>query len=147
MWLMATSSKRTYATGWITQVAALRGPVPCNWQMLTCTSTEGKYSLGQSLWSLLVLVHKVLFDPYEYSFHHKGLERGSQKKPGVTGKFGVQNEAGKRLTEFCQEKELVIANTLFQQHKRRPYTWTSTNSQYQNQIDYILCSQRWKNSI
>ena len=60
---------------------------------------------------------------------------GSQKIPGVTGKFGlwVQNEAGQRLTEFCQEDTLVIANTLFQQHKRRLYTWTSPEGQYQNQ--------------
>ena len=52
---------------------------------------------------------------------------GSQETPGVTGKFGlgIQNEAGQRLTEFCQENALVIANTLFQQHKRRLYTWTS----------------------
>ena len=52
---------------------------------------------------------------------------GSQKITGVTGKFGlgVQNEAGQRLTEFCQENALVIANTLFQQHKRKLYTWTS----------------------
>ena len=52
---------------------------------------------------------------------------GSQEIPGVTGKFGlgVQNEGGQRLTEFCQENALVIANTLFQQHKRRLYTWTS----------------------
>ena len=52
---------------------------------------------------------------------------GSQNIPGVTGKFGlgVQNEAGQRLTEFCQENALVIANTLFQQCKRRLYTWTS----------------------
>ena len=42
---------------------------------------------------------------------------------------------------------LVIANTLFQQHKRRLYTWTSSDGQYQNQIDYILCSQRWRSSI
>ena len=58
------------------------------------------------------------------------------------GKFGlgVQNEAGQRLIEFCQEKALVIANTLFQQHKRRLYTWTSPDGQYWNQIDYILCS-------
>ena len=51
---------------------------------------------------------------------------GSQEIPGVTGKFGlgVQNEAGQRLIEFCQENALVIANTLFQQHKRRLYTWT-----------------------
>ena len=65
---------------------------------------------------------------------------GSQEIPGVTGKFGlrVQNEAGQKLTEFCQENTLVIANTLFQQHKRRLYTWTSPDSQYQNQIDYIF---------
>ena len=74
---------------------------------------------------------------------------GSQETPGVTGKIGlgVQNEGGQRLTEFCQENALVIANTLFQQHKRRLYTWTSPDGQHQNQIDYILCSQRWRNSI
>ena len=74
---------------------------------------------------------------------------GSQWIPGVTGKFGlrVQNEAGQRLIEFCQENALVIANTLFQQHKRRLYTWTSPDGQYQNQIDYIICSQRWRSSI
>ena len=57
---------------------------------------------------------------------------GSQEIPGITGKFvlGVQNEAGQRLTEFCQEKALVIANTLFQQHKRKLYTWTSPDGQY-----------------
>ena len=67
---------------------------------------------------------------------------GSQVIPGATDKFGlgVQNEAGQRLTEFCQENALVIANTLFQQPKRRLYTWTSPDGQYQNQIDYILCS-------
>ena len=59
----------------------------------------------------------------------------------------VQNEAGQRLREFCQENTLVIANTLFQEHKRRLYTWTSPDGQHQNQIDYILCSQRWRNSI
>ena len=57
---------------------------------------------------------------------------GSQEIPEVTGKFGlgVQNEAGQRLTEFCQENTLIIANTLFQQHKRRFYTWTSPDGQY-----------------
>ena len=66
-----------------------------------------------------------------------------------TGKFGlgVQNEAGQRLIEFCQENGLVIAHTLFQQHKRKLYTWTSPGGQYWNQTDYILCSQRWKSSI
>ena len=74
---------------------------------------------------------------------------GSQETPGVTGKFGlgVQNEAGQRLTEFCQENPLVIANTLFQQHKRRHYTQTPPDSQHQNQTDYILCSQTWVSSI
>ena len=69
---------------------------------------------------------------------------GSQEIPGVTGKFGlgIQNEAGQGLIEFCQKNALVIANTLLQQHKRRLYTWTSPDGQHQNQIDYILCSQR-----
>ena len=66
----------------------------------------------------------------------------SQDIPGVTSKFGlgVQNEAGQRLIEFCQENALLIANTLFQQHKRRLYTWTSPDGQHRNQTDYILCS-------
>ena len=74
---------------------------------------------------------------------------GSKETPEVTGKFGlgVRNEAGQRLIEFCQENALVIANTLFQQDKKRLYTWTSPDGQYQNQIDYILCSQRWRSSI
>ena len=57
---------------------------------------------------------------------------GNQEIPRVTGKFGlgVQNEAGQRLIEFCQENALVIANTRFQQHKRRLYTWTSPDSQH-----------------
>ena len=74
---------------------------------------------------------------------------GSQETPGVTGKFGlgVQNEAELKLMEFCEQNTLVIANTLFQHHKRRLYTWTSPGSQHQNQIDYILCRQRWRSSI
>ena len=56
--------------------------------------------------------------------------------------LGMQNEAGQRLTEFCQENASVMAKTLFQQHKRRLYTWTSPDGQHLNQIDYILCSQR-----
>ena len=74
---------------------------------------------------------------------------GRQETPGVTGKLGlgVQNEAGQRLIEFCQENALVIANTLIQQHKRRLYTWTSSDGRHRNQIDYILCSQRWRSSI
>ena len=57
---------------------------------------------------------------------------GSQETPGVTGKFGlgIWNEAGQRRIEFCQENTLVIANTLFQQHRRRLYTWTPPDGQY-----------------
>ena len=57
---------------------------------------------------------------------------GSQETPGVTGKFGlgIRNEAGQRLIEFSKENTLVIANTLFQQHKKRPYTWTSPDGQH-----------------
>ena len=73
----------------------------------------------------------------------------SQEIPEVTGKFGLgqQNKAEQRLTEFCQGNALVTANTFFQQHKRQLYTWTSPNGQYWNQIDYILCSQRWRSCI
>ena len=69
---------------------------------------------------------------------------GSQETPRLTGRFdlGIRNETGQRLIEFCQEHALVIANTFFQQHKRRLYTWTSPDGQHRNQIDYILCSQR-----
>ena len=59
----------------------------------------------------------------------------------------MHNEADQRLTEFCQENTLVIANTLFQQHKRRFYIWTSPDGHYQNQGDYIFCSQSWRSSI
>ena len=68
---------------------------------------------------------------------------GSQETPGITGKFGL----GMWNEEFCQENALVIANTLFQQHKRKLYTWTSPDGQHRNQIDYILCRQRWRSSI
>ena len=77
---------------------------------------------------------------------------GSQETHGVTGEFGlgVENEAGQRLIEFCQENALVITNTLFQQHKRRLYTWTSPDGQHQNQMiiffaakdGEVLCSQQ-----
>ena len=74
---------------------------------------------------------------------------GSQETPGVTGKFGlgVQNEAGQRLIEFCQENTEVIANTFFQQHKRRLYTWTSPDGQCQNQNDYILFAAKDREAL
>ena len=80
---------------------------------------------------------------------HWNAKVGSQETPGVTGNFGlgILNETGQRLIEFCQENTLVIVNTLFQQHKRRLYTWTSPDGQHRNQTDYILCSQRWRSSI
>ena len=89
--------------------------------------------------------------PKRCPFHYRGLECkvGSQETPGVTGKFGfgIWNEAGQRLIEFCQENALVIAKTLFQQHKTRLYTWTSPDGQHRNQNGYILCSERWRRSI
>ena len=95
----------------------------------------------EDLQDLLELITKkdVLFIRGEWN-----AEVGSQEKPEETGKFGleVQNETGQSLVEFCQENTLVIANTFFQQHKRRLYTWTSPDGQYQNQTDYILCSQK-----
>jgi len=84
-------------------------------------------------------------------FHYRGLECKSRKSRDIRNNrqvwIGVQNEAGQRLTEFCQENTLVITNTLFQQHKRWLYTWTSPDGQYWSQTDYILCSWRWRSSI
>ena len=78
-------------------------------------------------------------------FHYRGLECKSRKSrnTGVTVKFGlgVQNEAGQRLIEFCQENGLVITNTLFQQHKRRLYTWTSPDGRHQNHIDILFAAK------
>ena len=99
----------------------------------------------EDLQDLLELTHKkdVLFIIGDWN-----AKVGDQETPGVTEKFGlgIQNEAGQRLIEFCQENTLVIANTLFQQHERRLHTWTSPDGQQLNQIDYILCSQRWRGS-
>ena len=75
-------------------------------------------------------------------------EERDKNLPGVTGKFGlgVQNEAGQGLIGFCQENTLVIAKTL-SNNTIENYTWTSPDGQYRYQIDYILCSQRWRSSI
>ena len=100
----------------------------------------------EDLWDLLELTPKkdVLFIIGDWN-----AKVGSQETPGVTRKFGlgVQKEAGQRLIGFCQENALVIANTLLQQRKKKLYTWTSPEGQHRNQIDYILCSQRWRSSI
>ena len=86
-----------------------------------------------------------------FPFHYWGLKCKSRKSRNTWSNrqiwHGIWNEAGQRLIEFCQENALVIANTLFQQYKRRLYTWTSPDGQHRNQIDYILCSQRRRRSI
>ena len=89
-----------------------------------------------------------LTPPKDVLFYYRRLICKSRKSRN-TCKFGlgVENEAGQRLIEFCQENAVVTANTLIQQHKRRLYTWTSPDGQHRNQIDYILCSQRWRSSI
>ena len=79
-------------------------------------------------------------------FHHRGLECKSRKSRDTRSNrqsgLGVQNEAGQRLTEFCQENAFIIANILFQ-YKRWLYTWTSLDGQYQNQLIIFFCSWRW----
>ena len=84
-------------------------------------------------------------------FHYRELECKSMKSRNTWSNrqiwLGIQNGAGQRLIEFFQENILVIMNILFQQHKRRLYTWTSPDGKHRNQIDYILCSQGWRSSI
>ena len=109
---------------------------------LTSNAEEGEIErFYEDLQDLLELTPKkdVLFIIGDWNAKVKG-----QETPGVAGKFGlgIRKEAGQRLIEFSQENALVITNTLFQQHKRRLYTWTSPDGQHQNQIGRILCSQR-----
>ena len=89
---------------------------------------EGEW-FYEDLQDLLEVTHKkdVLFIIEDWN-----AKVGSQETSGATGKFGlgIWNEAGQKLLEFCQENALVIANTLFQQHKRRLYTWTSPDGQH-----------------
>ena len=84
-------------------------------------------------------------------FHYMGPECKSRKSRNTWSNRQIwpwNTERSRTKTiEFCQGNALVIANTIFQQHKRRLYTWTSPDGQHQNQIDYILCSQRWRSSI
>ena len=93
-------------------------------QVYALTSNAEEAEVEWFYEDLLELIHKndVLFIIGDWN-----AKLGSQETPGVTRKFGlgVQNEAGQKLIEFCQENSLVIANTLFHQHKRRLYTWTS----------------------
>ena len=101
------------------------------------TGTEFSEAGKQSIKKIITQKIDVLFIIGDWN-----AKVGSQEIPEVTGKFslGVQNEVGQRLTEFGQENPVVIANTLFQQHKRRLYTWTSPDGPYQSQTDYVLCS-------
>ncbi|MBN3315792.1 CFDP2 protein, partial [Atractosteus spatula] len=71
---------------------------------------------------------------------------GSQEEANIIGRCGLgeRNEAGDCLVQFCHENHLRVSNTWFMQPKRRLYTWTAPSGQHRNQIDYILCSQRWK---
>ena len=84
-------------------------------------------------------------------FHYRGLECKSRKSRNTWSNRQIWpwNAEWSRATtnKVLQENALVIANTLFQPHKRRLYTWTSTDGQHQNKVDYILCSQRWRSSI
>ena len=100
----------------------------------------------EDLQDLLVLTPKkdVLFIKGDWNAKVK-----SQETRGVQANLSLEYRMrqGKSLTQFFQENTLVIANTLFQQHKKRLYTWTSPDGQYQNQMHYILCSQRWRSSI
>ena len=104
----------------------------------------------EDLWDLLELTPKrdVIFIIGDLG--DLNAKVGSQEIPGIAGNLGhgVQNEAGQRLIEFCDENTLVIAHTHLQQHKWWLYTWTSPDGQTEiRKIDYIFCSQRWKSSI
>ena len=112
-------------------------------QIYASTSNTNKAEAEQFYEDLQQLIELTPKKDVLFTIGHWNAKVGSQEILGVTGKFSlrVQNEAGQRLIEFCQENTLVIANTLFQQHKRRLYTWTSPG-QHRNQIDYILCSGR-----
>ena len=84
-------------------------------------------------------------------FHYRGLECKNRKSKNTWSNRQIwpwnMEWSRAKTNRFCQENALVIANTLFQQHKRRLYTWTSPDGQHRNQIDYISCSQRWRSSI
>ena len=87
------------------------------------------------------LQHLIELTPEKYVLFITGdwkKKKKRQETPGVTGTFGlgIQNEAGQRLMEFCQENALLIPNTFFKLHNRRLYTWTSPNGQHRNQIDH-----------
>ena len=101
-------------------------------QVYAPTSNVGEAEVEQFYEDLQDLLELIPNKDVLYVIGDWNAKVGRQEIPAATGKFGlgVQNEAGQRLIEFCQENALVIANTLFQQHKRRLYTWTSPDGQY-----------------
>ena len=102
----------------------------------------------EDLWDLPELTH---IYTKRCSFHYRGLECKSRKSRDTSSNRQIWPWSTKwsraKANRVLPENALVIANTLFQQHKRRLYTWTSPDSQYWNQIDYIFWSQRWRSSI
>ena len=109
---------------------------------LYAPTTNAKEVEGE--WFSEDLKHLLELIPKRCPFHHRGLECESRKSRDNWKNrqvcLGIQNETGQKLTEFCEKNTLVIANSFFQEHKGRRYTWTSPNDQNQNRIDYILCS-------
>ena len=119
-------------------------------QVSAPTSTAEEAEVEQFYEDLQDLVE--LTPPKRCPFHYRGLECKSRKSRSNTWsnrKIWPWSTEWSRAeaNKVLQDNALVIANTLFQQHKRRLYTWTSPDGQYQYQIDYILCSQRWRCSI
>ena len=115
------------------------------------TAAPAKHSCCSLPWKRVERFYEGLQDlleltPQKTSFHYRGVEGKSRKSRNTWSNRQIwpwsTEWAGQKLIEFCQENALVIANTLIQQHKRRLYTWTSSDGQHRNQIDYILCSQR-----
>ena len=101
-------------------------------QVYALTSNAEKAEIERFYEDLQDLLEQIPQKDFLFIIEDWNAKVGSQETPGVTGKFGLGmwNEAGQRLKEFCQENALVIANTLFQQHKRRLYTWTSPDGQH-----------------
>ena len=120
------------------------------WSLFICKANHSISQLSKSMPQPVTLTRPFRTNTQKRCpFQYRGLECKSRKSRNTWGnrQIGMQNEAGQRLIEFCQENALVIANTLFQQHKRRLYTWTSPDGQHWNQTDHILCSQQWRSSI
>ena len=109
------------------------------------------YLILSTIWSLFTVTPSRTNTKKRCPFHHRGLECKSRKSRDTWSSRQVWPWSTKwsraKTTEICQENTLVIENTLFQKHKRRCYTWTSPDGQYQNQIVYILYNWRWRNSI